>query len=92
MSTHKVHPLPDSIDEASDIFPPPSRLQAKDEGGKYPKPNLGPDYQAYLKEYEKSVGPNSDKWWREQAKNLDWYSDFKTVSAGGFKEGDIQWL
>lgn len=91
MSGHKVHPLPDSIDEAEDIFPPPIRVQGKDTS-KYPTPNLGPDYKAYLAEYEKSVGPNSDDWWREQAKALDWYSPFKTVSAGGFLEGDIQWL
>ena len=91
MSTteHRVHPLPDSIDEADDVFPVPKRLQGTDG---YPKPNLGPDYKAYLKEYEKSVGPESDGWWKEQAKNLDWYTDFKTVRAGGFEEGDIQWL
>jgi acetyl-CoA synthetase len=55
-------------------------------------PNLGPDYKAYLAEYEKSVGSGSDDWWREQAKNLDWYTPFKTVMAGGFEHGDIQWL
>lgn len=87
---HRVHPLPDSIDEADDVFPVPLRLQGKDD--KFPKPNIGPDYKAYLAEYEKSVGPGSDDWWREQAKNLDWYTPFKTVRAGGFEHGDIQWL
>jgi len=86
---HKVHPLPDSIDQANDVFPVPARLQGKNG---HPSPNLGPDYKAYLKEYEKSVGPDSDAWWTEQAKNLDWYTPFKTVQAGGFEEGDIQWL
>ncbi|EIW68093.1 hypothetical protein TREMEDRAFT_45054 [Tremella mesenterica DSM 1558] len=86
---YKVHPLPDSVDEADDIFPPPPRLQGKE--GR-PKPHIGPDYKAYLAEYEKTIGPNSDDWWREQAKQLDWYTPFQTVRAGGFEHGDIQWF
>jgi len=55
-------------------------------------PHVGPDYKAYLNEYAKTVGPDSDEWWREAAKSLDWITPFKTVRAGGFEHGDIQWL
>jgi len=86
----KVHGLPDSVDEANDVFPPPPRLQGK---GGYPKPHIGPDYKAYLEVYEQTVGKNSDKWWKETAeKELDWFTPFKTVRAGGFEHGDVQWL
>jgi acetyl-CoA synthetase len=89
----KIHPhvrgLPDSVPEAEDIFPPPPRLQGAE--GR-PKPHIGPDYKAYLDEYAKTVGPNSDAWWREAAKSLDWITPFKTVRAGDFEHGDIQWL
>ena len=89
-----IHPyvkgLPDSVPEAEDIFPPPSRLKGKD--GR-PKPHIGPDYRAYLDEYAKTVGPNSDEWWRKTANDsLDWIVPFKTVRAGSFEHGDIQWL
>jgi len=71
-------------------YPPPPRLQGL-EG--HPKPHLGPNFDAYKREWEKSVGPDSDKWWAEKAREcLSWFSDFKTVSAGGFENGDIQWL
>ena len=88
-----IHPhvrgLPDSIPEADDIYPPPPRLKGED--GR-PKPHIGPDYKAYLDEYAKTVGPNSDEWWREAAKSLDWIQPFKTVRAGSFEDGDVQWL
>lgn len=91
--SEKVHPhvrgLPDSVPEAEDLFAPPPRLQGKE--GR-PKPHIGPDYKAYLDEYAKTVGPNSDEWWREAAKALDWITPFKTVRAGGFENGDVQWL
>jgi len=86
----KVHGLPDSVPEAEDLFPPPPRLQGKD--GR-PKPHIGPDYASYLKEYEKTVGKGSDAWWKETAeKELSWFSPFKTVRAGGFEAGDVQWF
>ena len=87
---HHVRGLPDSVDEKDDLFPPPVRLQGAD--GR-PKPHIGPDYKAYLAEYSKTVGPDSDKWWAEKANELlDWYTPFKTVRAGGFEFGDVQWL
>jgi len=96
MSQEQEHPhehirhLPSSIPEAEDIYPPPPRLQGQD--GR-PKPHIGPDYKAYLDEYAKTVGPNSDAWWKEKAeKELDWYTPFKTVRAGGFEHGDVQWF
>lgn len=90
MSVAKHRQLPDSVDEADDLFHPPPRLQGKD--GR-PKPHIGPDYKAYLAEYVKTVGPDSDKWWAEKAnEELDWYTPFKTVRAGGFEFGDVQWL
>ncbi|WOO78767.1 Acetyl-coenzyme A synthetase [Vanrija pseudolonga] len=71
-------------------YPPPPRLRG--EGGR-PLPFIGPDFAAYKTEYEKSVGPNADKWWAEKANTeLDWYQPFKTVRAGGFEAGDIQWF
>ena len=86
----KVHGLPDSVPEAEDVFPPPPRLQGKD--GR-PAPHIGPDYQAYLKEYEQTVGAGSDEWWRKTAnKELDWFTPFKTVRAGGFDQGDVKGL
>ena len=86
----KVHGLPDSVPEAEDVFPPPPRLQGKD--GR-PKPHVGPDYKAYLAEYEQTVGDGSDAWWRKTAlKELDWFTEFKTVRAGSFEKGDVQWL
>lgn len=86
----KVHGLPDSVPEAEDVFPPPSRLQGT---GDHPKPHVGPDYKAYLSIYEKTVGKGSDAWWRETAeKELSWFTPFKTVRAGGFEAGDVQWL
>lgn len=91
--SEKIHPhvrgLPDSVPEAEDIFAPPPRLQGKE--GR-PKPHIGPDYKSYLDEYAKTVGPNSDEWWREAAKALDWITPFKTVRAGGFEHGDVQWF
>lgn len=71
-------------------YPPPVRVQGT--GGR-PKPFVGPNYDAYKKIYDESVGPNSDDWWAKQAREyLSWFSDFKTVQAGGFEAGDIQWL
>jgi acetyl-CoA synthetase len=85
-----IRTLPSSVPESEDVFPPPARLRGED--GR-PKPHIGPDYKAYLNEYAKTVGPDSDKWWKEQAeKELDWYTPFKTVRAGGFEFGDVQWL
>ena len=84
-----IRTLPDSTEGASDVFHPPPRLQGQD--GR-PKPHIGPDYKAYLKEYSKTVGPDSDAWWREAAKELDWFTPFQTVRAGGFEHGDVQWL
>jgi len=89
MSTHHVRGLPDSVPEAEDLFPPPPRLQGID--GR-PKPHIGPDYKAYLTEYSKTIGPDSDAWWKGMAHSLDWYTPFKTVRAGGFEFGDVQWL
>ncbi len=89
MSTHRVRGLPDSVPEAEDLFPPPPRLQGID--GR-PKPHIGPDYKAYLAEYSKTIGPDSDAWWKGMAHSLDWYTPFKTVRAGGFEFGDVQWL
>ena len=89
MSSDPVRGLPDSVPESADVFPPPPRLQGKE--GR-PKPHVGPDYSAYLAEYRKSVGPDSDAWWVEKAKELAWYTPFKTVRAGGFEFGDVQWL
>lgn len=87
---HHVHPLPDSVSESEDLYAPPPRLQGKD--GR-PKPHVGPNYEAYVKEWAKTVGPNSDEWWGAKAREtLDWYEDFKTVRAGGFEHGDVQWL
>ncbi|WVQ70594.1 acetyl-coenzyme A synthetase [Cryptococcus sp. DSM 104548] len=87
---HHVHPLPDSVPESEDLFAPPPRLQGADNR---PKPHIGPNYEAYLKEWAKTVGPNSDEWWAEKARTtLSWYEDFKTVKAGGFEEGDVQWF
>lgn len=84
------HVVPDSHnDPEHDRFPPPPRLQGQE--GR-PKPHIGPDFSAYEKVYKQSVGEGSDKWWAEQAQQLDWISQFKTVRAGGFEEGDIQWL
>ena len=82
--------LPDSVDPALDVFPPPTRLQGTD--GR-PKPHIGPDHNAYLAEYIKTVGPDSDQWWADKANEmLDWFTPFKTVRAGGFEFGDVQWL
>ncbi|WWC72388.1 acetyl-coenzyme A synthetase [Kwoniella pini CBS 10737] len=87
---HNVHPLPDSVPESEDLFPPPPRLRGQE--GR-PKPHIGPNYQSYLNEWKKTVGPNSDKWWFEKANEcLDWYTPFKTVRAGGFENGDVQWF
>ncbi|KAJ9097434.1 acetyl-CoA synthetase [Naganishia cerealis] len=69
-------------------YPPPERLQ----GGKYPEPYFT-SFEAYQKEWERSVGPESDAWWGEKAReNLYWHRDFKTVSAGDFKNGDAHWF
>jgi acetyl-CoA synthetase len=88
---HHVTGLPDSIDPSEDVFPPPKRVQGGHNG--CPKPHIGPDYESYLKEYKKTVGPDADKWWAEQAnQHLDWIRPFKTVRAGGFEYGDVQWL
>ncbi|ORX41149.1 hypothetical protein BD324DRAFT_648039 [Kockovaella imperatae] len=89
MSDTHFHALPDSVHGAEDVFHPPARLQG--EGGR-PKPHVGPDYKAYLAEYNKTVGKDSDEWWGKVARELDWYTPFKTVRAGGFEHGDIQWF
>jgi acetyl-CoA synthetase len=88
---HHVTGLPDSIDPSEDVFPPPKRVQGGHNG--CPKPHIGPDYESYLNEYKKTVGPDADKWWAEQAnQHLDWIRPFKTVRAGGFEHGDVQWF
>lgn len=69
-------------------YPPPERLQ----GGKYPEPYFT-SFEQYQEEWKKSVGPESDAWWAEKAReNLYWHRDFKTVSSGTFENGDTQWL
>ena len=89
MSDTTFHSLPDSVHGAENVFHPPARLQGSD--GR-PKPHIGPDYKAYLAEYEKTIGDGSDEWWTKVAQELDWFSPFKTVRAGGFEYGDVQWL
>ncbi|GMK54489.1 hypothetical protein CspeluHIS016_0110750 [Cutaneotrichosporon spelunceum] len=80
----------DTHEGSKPSYPPPIRVQGKN--GR-PKPHIGPDFAAYKAEWDKSVGPDADKWWAEKAREcLDWFSDFKTVFAGGFEDGDIQWF
>lgn len=84
--------LPDGPEDETHhlLYPPPLRLQGQDNR---PKPHIGPDFEAYQKEWAKTVGEGSDAWWAETArKSLSWISDFQTVRAGGFEFGDVQWL
>ncbi|KAF9072478.1 acetate--CoA ligase [Rhodocollybia butyracea] len=49
------------------------------------KPHVGPDIEAYKSAHSKTVGPHSDAWWAQQAReNLSWTRDFTTVRTGGF--------
>lgn len=45
----------------------------------------------WLKDYQKSIEDN-ENFWFEQSKRLHWFSPFKTVTSGSFKNGDIKWF
>lgn len=86
------HHIEYGLDESNiPIYPIPERLLGKNG---LPAPHIGPDFDAYKREWEKSVGEDTaDDWWREKAeKELYWHRPFKTVRSGGFENGDVQWL
>ncbi|KAJ7192105.1 acetate--CoA ligase [Mycena pura] len=58
-----------------------------------PTPHIGPDLNAYRAAHAQSVGPGSDQWWADKARELlHWDRPFKTVRSGGFATGDIAWF
>lgn len=76
------------------VYHPPHRMHKKNG---YPEPHIGPDLEAYKKEWRKSVGKDGEgsgeAWWKEKAESmLTWHRPFRTVKAGGFENGDVQWL
>lgn len=47
--------------------------------------HVSPDISAYQAFHAKTVGPDSDAFWAEEAKkNLTWIKDFSVVRTGGF--------
>lgn len=45
----------------------------------------------YQEMYDRSLN-DSDAFWREQARELDWFAPFTSVQHGTFKEGDVAWF
>jgi hypothetical protein len=71
-------------------FPVPERNLGKDG---YPAPFVQGGLDGWKEEWKKSVGDQGDEWWRKAAEdNLYWHRPFTTVRAGGFENGDTQWL
>ncbi|KAJ4490668.1 acetate--CoA ligase [Lentinula aciculospora] len=53
------------------------------------KSHIGPDIEAYKAAHSDTVGPHSDAWWAQQAReNLTWIKDFSIVRTGGFPSAE----
>eukprot|EP00928_Gymnodinium_smaydae_P079261 TRINITY_DN63231_c0_g1_i1.p1 TRINITY_DN63231_c0_g1~~TRINITY_DN63231_c0_g1_i1.p1 ORF type:complete len:663 (-),score=138.75 TRINITY_DN63231_c0_g1_i1:74-2062(-) len=60
-----------------------------------PPPSNGccvPNMEEYKKMYERSVGPEREAFWNEQAQQLRWMKPYRTVVHEDMYAGDIRWF
>lgn len=62
------------------VFAVPDRLKGAE--GR-PKPFIGPDVKAYLEEWKKSVGENSDEWWAKVSVRVEATANVVAKREGG---------
>jgi len=51
-----------------------------------------PSLEEYKAMYKRSVGPERDQFWAEQAQSLRWIRPFTKVSYENFAAGDVRWF
>jgi acetyl-CoA synthetase len=51
-----------------------------------------PNFEHYLAMHKRSIGPDRDRFWREQAETLRWKKPFHQVFHEDFTNGDIRWF
>jgi len=51
-----------------------------------------PNMETYRAMYERSIGPERDRFWAEQAETLRWKKPFHQVVHEDFEAGDVRWF
>jgi len=51
-----------------------------------------PSFEEYQQMYQRSVGPEREKFWAEQAQSLRWTRPFTQVVSEDLKAGDVRWF
>jgi hypothetical protein len=49
-------------------------------------------YAEYQARYKESIEDPTTFWSAESAKYLEWFVPFRSVGAGGFQDGDVNWF
>lgn len=63
--------------------PPPANVE---------RPFHVPSMEEYEKTYKRSIGPDRDQFWTEQAQSLRWMQPFRRVVDEDWVHGDVRWF